>query len=67
MKELDYNVDLVDIECQILHETEQAWRITDGKKEAWIPKSVGELEVRPKSNYDIMTMPAHFAAEKGLI
>jgi hypothetical protein len=55
--------DLVDISCEIRHETEKAYLIFDGDKEAWIPKSVGEWDQDTKT----MAMPERFALDKGLI
>jgi hypothetical protein len=55
--------DLVDIACEIRHETEKAYLIFDGDKEVWIPKSLGEWDQDEKT----MAMPERFALDKGLI
>jgi hypothetical protein len=54
---------LVDIACEIRHETEKAYLIFDGDKEVWIPKSVGAWGQDAKT----MAMPERFALDKGLI
>jgi hypothetical protein len=33
------NVEMVDIEAEVIHETERAWLLSDGDHEAWVPKS----------------------------
>jgi hypothetical protein len=55
--------DLVDITCEIRHETAGAFLIFDGDKEVWIPKSIGEWDQDAKT----MAMPERWALEKGLI
>lgn len=55
--------EIVDIACEILHETEKAFLIFDGDKQVWIPKSVGEWDEDGKT----MAMPYKWAHEKGLI
>ncbi len=55
--------DLVDIACEIRLETDKAFLIFDGAKEAWIPKSIGEWDCDAKT----MAMPEWIAKDKGLI
>jgi hypothetical protein len=53
---------LIDIACVILNETEKAYRINDGAKTEWVPKSQVE------NNKDgSITMPEWLAKEKGFI
>ncbi|MCI0557499.1 MAG: hypothetical protein MN733_03310 [Nitrososphaera sp.] len=61
--------DLVDIEVLVMHETDKAWLLHDGKKEAWFPKAQIELnhEGRKEDDYVIATMPEWLALEKGFI
>jgi hypothetical protein len=53
--------DLVDIAAELRRETDRAWLIFDGDREAWIPKSQAER------GRDTFTMPEWLAREKGLI
>lgn len=56
------NHDLVDLELTLIHETEKAFLLSDGKKKVWVPKSVVE------NNEDgTFTMPQSWAEEKGLV
>ena len=55
--------DLVDVECRIIHETDKAYLISDGKTKEWVPKSVVEWDAKNK----VMTMPEGLAYEKGFI
>jgi hypothetical protein len=55
--------DLVEIGCEIRHETDKAFLIFDGDKEVWIPKSIGEWDQDAKT----MAMPERWALDKGLI
>lgn len=57
--------DLVDITVELRRETEKAWLIFDGTKEAWLPKSQAEIERAGKAY--TATMPEWLAKEKGLI
>ena len=60
--------ELVDIEVTLQHQTEKAWlvRSCDTAKEAWVPKSVGEMEP-DKGLYYILTVPTDWAIDKGLV
>jgi len=58
---------LVDISCELLHETADAWLVTDdGEREIWIPKSLSEFE-RQKGNMGELTLPEWKAKQAGLI
>lgn len=52
---------LIEVSCEIRHETEKAYLIFDGTKEVWLPKSQVEVEDGE------VTMPEWLAMEKGLI
>ena len=53
--------DLIDIACEVRHETEKATLIFDGTKEVWLPKALVEIEDGEA------TMPEWLALDKGLI
>ena len=53
--------DLVDIACELRHETDQAWLIFDGTKEVWLPKSLVEFADGE------VTLPEWLAIEKELV
>ena len=59
--------DLVDITVEIIHSTDKAYLVNDGTVEAWIPKSVCEVEPEGRPNFYIITMPERTAKEKGFI
>lgn len=52
---------LVDIAVEVRAETDRAWRIHDGFRTEWVPKSQCELEG------NVLTMPEWLAKEKGFI
>lgn len=54
--------ELTDIAAELLHETEKAYRIYDGDKTEWVPKSQVE-----KNDDGTFTMPTWLAKEKGFI
>jgi RNase P/RNase MRP subunit p29 len=58
-----YSSNLVDIVARVVGETEKAFRITDGKRTVWVPKSKVEI------NHDdgTITMPTWLAEEKELV
>jgi hypothetical protein len=62
------SMNYVEITVEIKHETEKAYRVTDGENEHWIPKS--QLEDDPEhisgSTYTII-IPEWLAQSKGLI
>ncbi len=53
--------ELVDIEGELVHETELAYLFYDGKTKDWIPKSQCEWDG------ETMTMPRRLAKEKGFV
>ena len=53
---------LVDIAAEVKGETEKAWRLFDGSKTAWVPKS--QAEDNGDGTY---TMPEWLAQDKGFI
>lgn len=55
---------LIDLACQLVHETERAWLLDfGGDKPVWIPKSAAEFD----ASDNICTMPERWALDKGLI
>ena len=54
--------DLVDIAVQVRGETQNAYRIYDGKHTEWVPKSQVE-----DNGDETFTMPEWLAKEKGFI
>lgn len=54
--------ELVDIAAEIKGESDKAWRIYDGAKTEWVPKSQVE-----KNSDGTFTMPEWLAQEKGFI
>lgn len=54
--------ELVDIAAQIQFETPKAWRLFDGIKTEWVPKS--QVEQNPDGTF---TMPEWLAKDKELI
>ena len=57
--------DLIDLELDILAETDKAVKVFDGKTDAWLPKS--QVEIERKGKYGaIVTLPAWLATDKGL-
>lgn len=54
--------DLVDIEGELMAETERAYKINDGKKREWVPKAHVEFD-----NDNTFTMPYWLAEEKGFL
>jgi hypothetical protein len=41
------------INCKLIHETEKAWLVTDGKTQDWIPKSCGEIYPCADKTWDL--------------
>lgn len=54
--------ELIDIAAEIKGESDKAWRIYDGSKTEWVPKSQVE-----KNDDGTFTMPEWLAMEKGFI
>lgn len=57
--------DLVDVSGEIRHETARAVLFFDGTREAWLPKSL--IEIEPKGKLFEVTMPEWLAHKHGLI
>lgn len=55
--------EIVDIAADLRHETEHAFLIFDGGREAWVPKSLVERDARGGT----FAMPIWLAKKKGLI
>jgi len=55
--------ELIDVEVRVLYETERAFRVTDGAKEVWLPKSRVEMS----EDHTTVTLPEWLAVEKELI
>lgn len=58
--------EIIDITVTLVHETEKAWKVNDGKKEFWVPKSIGELEKRGKVFYEL-SVPEWLAEKEDLL
>ncbi len=54
---------LVDIECEIVHETEKGILLHNGTTQEWFPKAAIEYDRRDK----VATMPEYMALEKGFV
>ncbi len=54
--------ELIDITAQVRGETEKAFRLYDGAKTEWVPKS--QVEQNPDGTF---TMPYWLAKDKGFI
>jgi hypothetical protein len=62
--------EIVDIGVEIKHETEKAWLVVSfiTNRQAWIPKSVGEMSGYEKSNRTgTLTLPTNYATDKELV
>lgn len=55
---------LVDFPVQLVHETEKAYLVDDGTVQAWLPKSLTELEKNADGTYTC-TIPRRTFEEKG--
>lgn len=62
MSRVPYQSDLVDIGARIVAETNEAWRLDDGKRKEWVPKSQVE-----KNEDGTFAMPEWLAKDKGFI
>jgi len=54
--------ELIDISAEVRGETEKAWRLYDGAKTEWVPKS--QVEDNGDGTF---TMPEWLAKDKGFI
>jgi hypothetical protein len=57
---------LIDLEVELVHQTEKAWLIFDGMNNHWIPKSIGQMEWEEGRSY-LLTVPEWMAIDKGLL
>jgi hypothetical protein len=57
----------VEIECVVKHETEMAYRIHDGVREVWIPKSQVSDYLEGPDGIESIFIPEWLATEKGLV
>lgn len=57
----------VEIEVEVLGETEKAYKITTGDDPCWIPKSLCFLQPATRETPTMLTMPEWLALERGLI
>ena len=55
-------IKLFDVTAEVMGETEKAWRLNDGAKEAWVPKS--QVEDNGDGTF---SMPEWLAKDKGFI
>ena len=56
------NHDIIEIAADLRHETEKAFLLHDGSKEAWVPKTQVE-----NNNDGTFSMPEWLAMDKGFI
>ena len=61
--------DVIDIDVQLLHETEKAVLVTDSvpEKGIWLPRSKIEIEETGIGGIHTVTLPEWLALDKGLI
>lgn len=57
---------LFDITVELLVETPKAWRVSDGTKTDWLPKSQCEMHHVKGSTYEL-TAPEWLLRDKGFI
>jgi hypothetical protein len=57
----------VTLSVELRRETSGAWLVFDGAREAWIPKSQGELVPDTDGRTSTLVVPEWLAKEKGLI
>lgn len=58
--------DLVDLDLDLIHQTDRAFLVSDGNAKVWLPKSAVEYEEK-KPGHGTFTMPEKLAADKGLV
>lgn len=57
---------LVDLDLNLITETKEAILVSDGKREAWLPKS--QIEYEPDGKGSVMvTLPEWMAVQKELV
>ena len=57
--------DLIDLEVEIKAETDAAVLVSDGDKEAWLPKS--QIEIERKGRVATVTLPEWLAIAKEFV
>ena len=57
----------VEIKAIVEHETERAWKIFDGDRMAWLPKSQGAVTALCVSGVYTFAVPEWLAIEKELV
>jgi len=57
------NHDIIEIAGELRGETDKAYRLFDGKKTEWVPKSQCEWDEKDKT----MQMPEWLATDKGFL
>lgn len=59
---------LVDLEVELLADRELSYRVYDGSKRVWVPKSESEFVPHPGSErMGILTLPMWLATDKALV
>ena len=64
----EHTPEVHEIAVEIVHETELAWLVDDGRTKTWLPKSKVEVEresERPR--FAMVTLPERLAIDKGLV
>lgn len=56
------NHDIIEVEATLRRETDKAFLLFDGKKEAWVPRNIVE-----DNDDGTFSMPEWLAEDKGLI
>lgn len=60
---MSFRSDLVDVDADLIHETEKAYLIDDGKQRDWVPKAVVEWDKEAGT----FAMPLRLAMQKGFV
>lgn len=58
--------DLVDLDLNLITETKEAILVSDGKREAWLPKMQVDYEPDGKGGV-VVTLPTWMAVQKDLV
>jgi len=67
--------EIVEIECEVKHQTELAWRVRVGGQVVWLPKSECEIDFQGRAGRDffgetgaaVALVPEWLATEKDLV
>jgi hypothetical protein len=54
---------IIDLEAELIHETDRAWLLGINGEEVWLPKSLVEYNEQDK----VVTLPERIAIDKGLV